>query len=94
MEAELADKRGALADASQSALETERALARRRAERSRVTVAGPQVSRLDQVIREVEEKVLEAQRDRAQATADAAEPSLCGDYLDPYGAVLRAGGTP
>ena len=72
-EAESADKRRALADASRRALETELKLARRRGERSRVTVVGPQMSHLDQVIRELEGKVLEAQRDRAQATAEVAE---------------------
>jgi hypothetical protein len=72
-EVEVADKRRALAEASQEALGTELEVARRRQERSRVTVAGPEASQLDQVIRELEGKALEAQRHRAQARADLAD---------------------
>jgi hypothetical protein len=72
-EVEVADKRAAFARASRTALESELDLARRRGERSRLTTPGPEATHLDQMILELARKVLEGQRDRAQAEADLAD---------------------
>jgi hypothetical protein len=68
-EVEVADKRAEFARAGQKALEAELELARQRDARSRLTTPGPEAAKLDQVIVELAGKVLEAQRDRADAEA-------------------------
>jgi hypothetical protein len=68
-EVEVADKRAAFSRAGQKALEAELELARRRDARSRLTTPGPEATKLDQAILELASKVLEAQRDRADAEA-------------------------
>jgi len=83
----VADKRAAFARASQTALESELELARRRDERSRLA-PGPEATHLDQVIFELARKVLEAQRDRAQAEADLANKEK--ELFDRRIAVFRA----
>jgi hypothetical protein len=69
-EVEVADKRAAFARAGQKALEAELELARQRDARSRLTTPGPEATKLDQTILDLASKVLEAQRDRADAEAD------------------------
>ena len=64
-----------LASAQQKALELELQLAERHADRSRVAGSDPTVTlRQDQVIRELERKTLEAQRQQADAAKDVAAP--------------------
>ena len=68
-EVDVADRRAAFARAEQKALEAELALARQREARTRLTTPGPETTKLDQVILELAGKVLEAQRDAADAEA-------------------------
>jgi hypothetical protein len=68
--------------------QSELELARQRDARSRLTVPSPEARHLDQVILELERKVLEAQHDRGQATAELADEER--QLSDRRIAVLRA----
>jgi len=83
-----------LAQAEQSALELELQLANRR--NSRAQSAGDPTAMLqhDEVIRELEQKTLEAQRQRADAAKDVAsrDQDIAKRRLDLYQAQMVAGG--
>jgi hypothetical protein len=85
-----------LAQSEQKALDLEMQLASRRLDRSRVAGNDPTAAlRQDEVIRELERKTLEAQRDRADAAKDVAsrDQDIAKRRLDLYQAQMAAGGT-
>ena len=85
-----------LSDATQKALEMELQLAGRRDDRARVAGSDPTLTlRHDEVIRELERKTLEAQRDRAQAAKDfaARDEDISKRRLDLYQAQMAASGS-
>jgi hypothetical protein len=83
-----------LASAQQKALELELQLSQRHADRA--AVSDPAVAlRSDQVIRELERKTLEAQRQQADAAKDVAarDEDIAKGRMDLYQAQMSAGGT-
>ena len=94
-EIELAKKSRDLAEADRKMLELERELLARRTERTRVPQADPAgARRLDQVVIELERKVLEAQRDHAATAKDVAdrEQKIAERRIDLFKAHVEASG--
>jgi hypothetical protein len=85
-----------LSDVTRKALEMELQLAGRRDDRARVAGSDPTLTlQHDEVIRELERKTLEAQRERAQAAKDfaARDEDISKRRLDLYQAQMAASGS-
>lgn len=83
------------ADVAQKALELELQLAERRSDRARVATTDPTLAlQHDEVIRELERKTLEAQREQAEAAKDVAakDQDIAKRRLELYQAQMVAGG--